>query len=130
VDPETQRNRDREVAQLRREGVPFRVIADRLGMSLGAVQKALRRAQKLPAVGGLGPRAGAIDPADADAWRQLNPVERYRFAFVPGGKSVPVPDDDHWLCCCQRGLDPNWRPGGHDRICGHPWPPGGSRRIL
>jgi DNA-binding CsgD family transcriptional regulator len=51
VDPETQRNRDREVAQLRREGVPFRVIADRLGMSLGAVQKALRRAQKLPAVG-------------------------------------------------------------------------------
>jgi hypothetical protein len=57
---------------LRREGVPFRVIADRLGMSLGAVQKALRRAQKLPAVGGLGPRAGEIDPADADAWRQLS----------------------------------------------------------
>lgn len=47
VDPEAQRNRDAEVARLRRAGVPFRTIAERLGMSLGAVQKAVRRYQKL-----------------------------------------------------------------------------------
>jgi len=32
---------------MRRAGVPFRVIPERLNMSLGAVQKSLRRAQKL-----------------------------------------------------------------------------------
>jgi hypothetical protein len=47
VDAETQRNRDAEVARMRREGVPFRTIASRLDMSLGAVQKAARRAQQL-----------------------------------------------------------------------------------
>ena len=47
VDAETQRSRDAEVARLRRQGVPFRTIAGRLDMSLGAVQKSLRRAQKL-----------------------------------------------------------------------------------
>ena len=46
VDPETQRNRDAEVARLRSQGTPFRAIAERLGMSLGAVQKAVRRSQK------------------------------------------------------------------------------------
>jgi hypothetical protein len=47
VDPETQRRRDAEVARLRAAKVPFRTIAERLNMSLGAVQKALRRHQKL-----------------------------------------------------------------------------------
>lgn len=47
VDAETQRRRDAEVARLRRSGATFRAIAERLGMSLGGVQKALRRAQKL-----------------------------------------------------------------------------------
>lgn len=47
VDAETQRDRDAEVARLRRAGVPFRSIAERLNMSLGAVQKSLARAQKL-----------------------------------------------------------------------------------
>jgi DNA-binding NarL/FixJ family response regulator len=47
VDAETQRRRDTEVARMRRAGVPFRTIASRLDMSLGAVQKSLRRAQKL-----------------------------------------------------------------------------------
>jgi len=46
VDPQAMRNRDAEVARLRRQGVPFRVIGERLDMSLGAVQKAVRRAQK------------------------------------------------------------------------------------
>jgi hypothetical protein len=49
VDAETQLRRDAEVARLRRANVPFRVIAERLGMSLGAVQKALFRAQKAEA---------------------------------------------------------------------------------
>jgi transposase len=47
VDADTQRRRDAEVARMRRAGVPFRTIAARLDMSLGAVQKSLRRAQKL-----------------------------------------------------------------------------------
>jgi hypothetical protein len=47
ADAETRRNRDAEVARMRRAGVPFRTIASRLDMSLGAVQKSVRRAQKL-----------------------------------------------------------------------------------
>ncbi len=46
VDAETQRNRDAEVLRLREARVPFRVIARRLDMSLGSVQKALARALK------------------------------------------------------------------------------------
>ena len=37
-------DRDQQVATLREQGVPFRVIAARLGCSLGSVQKAVRRA--------------------------------------------------------------------------------------
>ena len=47
VDGQTQRNRDAEVARMRRAGVSYRAIASGLDMSLGAVQKSLRRAQKL-----------------------------------------------------------------------------------
>jgi DNA-binding CsgD family transcriptional regulator len=47
VDGQAMRERDAEVARLRSQGTPFRAIAERLGMSLGAVQKALVRARKL-----------------------------------------------------------------------------------
>jgi hypothetical protein len=47
---------------MRRQGVPFGVIAERLNMSLGAVQKAARRGQKEPVGAGLGPRAGRHRP--------------------------------------------------------------------
>jgi IS30 family transposase len=47
VDKQLQRDRDTEVARLRRDGVPFRAIATRLGMTLGAVQRAAQRSRKL-----------------------------------------------------------------------------------
>lgn len=37
--------RDREVARLRRQNVPFRVIAARLNMSLGSVRLSVKRAR-------------------------------------------------------------------------------------
>jgi hypothetical protein len=46
VDGDMQLKRDAQVAALREAHVPFRVIAKRLGMSLGSVQKALRRWQR------------------------------------------------------------------------------------
>jgi IS30 family transposase len=46
VDRDTMLKRDAEVARLREADVPFREIGRRLGMSLGSVQKALRRYQK------------------------------------------------------------------------------------
>lgn len=46
ADGDTQLRRDAEIAALREASVPFRVIAARLGISLGSVQKALRRHQR------------------------------------------------------------------------------------
>jgi DNA-binding CsgD family transcriptional regulator len=46
IPQEAMNQRDAEVARLRRAGVAFRAIGERLDMSLGAVQKALARAQK------------------------------------------------------------------------------------
>lgn len=43
LDGDAMIKRDREVARLRRQGVPLRVIAARLGMSLGSIQKSVRR---------------------------------------------------------------------------------------
>jgi hypothetical protein len=43
LDTQEMRERDAAVARLRRQRVPFRVIAERLGMSLGSVQKSVRR---------------------------------------------------------------------------------------
>ena len=40
--------RNAEIAKMRAGGVPFRTIAERLGMSLGAVQNADRRARNSP----------------------------------------------------------------------------------
>jgi hypothetical protein len=50
VDGDTQLKRDAQVAALREQHVPFRAIASRLEMSLGSVQKALRRWQQRQAV--------------------------------------------------------------------------------
>ena len=44
LDGQEMLDRDEQVATLREQGVPFRVIAARLGCSLGSVQKAVRRA--------------------------------------------------------------------------------------
>jgi IS30 family transposase len=46
ADRDTMLKRDAEVARLRELDVPFREIGRRLGMSLGSVQKALRRYRK------------------------------------------------------------------------------------
>jgi hypothetical protein len=104
------------------------VIAERLNMSLGSVQKSVRRQQKLAAAmagGEPGAVVAAITDdvaaedltaeqlADPDVWRQLDPLERNRFGHIPGGKRVPLHDDDHQLCCIAHGLDPDWRPGEH-----------------
>jgi hypothetical protein len=59
-----------------------------------------------------------------DVWRALNCLERWRFGMQTG-RRIPAHDDDHWLCCYQYGLDPNWGPGSHDSVAEHPWPPAG-----
>jgi hypothetical protein len=94
VDPETQRRRDAEVARLRRAGTPFRAIAERLNMSLGAVQKSLIRSQKLAnAVAGGEPGdvlAVATDELACEDVRSGADVERlsilelWRLQYVPG----------------------------------------------
>jgi hypothetical protein len=63
--------------------------------------------------------------ADPDVWRQLDPLERYRFAYIPGGRRVPLHDDDHQLCCIRHGLDPDW---SHDDS-GQSWRAGVDRAM-
>ena len=132
VDPEAQRARDAEVAGLRRSGVPFRQIAAALGMSLGSVQKALARATKSSQQESASAvladeRVYAEDLTreqleDFNVWRQLDPLERFRFAHIPGGRPVPR-DDDHQQCCIRHSLDPDARPDPDARrTAGHPWP--------
>jgi DNA-binding CsgD family transcriptional regulator len=95
VDTETQRNRDAEVARMRRDGVSYRTIASRLDMSLGAVQKSLRRAQRLAdALAGGEPgdvvaavcddELRAADVACVADIERLSEVERYRLRHMPG----------------------------------------------
>jgi hypothetical protein len=80
---------------MRRDGEPFRRIAEQLEMSLGGVQKALRRSQKLAdvladdepgdviaAVGDDELKAGEV-ASFADIER-LNELERYRLRHLPG----------------------------------------------
>jgi hypothetical protein len=94
VDAETQRQRDAEVMRLRRTGTPFRAIAERLDMSLRAVQKAARRAQKLTDALTTGEPGNVIaavtddemtaeDVAAAEGVTRLNALELYRLGFVP-----------------------------------------------
>jgi hypothetical protein len=133
VDPETQRNRDAEIARLRARNVPHRDIAEWLNMSRGAVQKAVRRHQKLAdalsteepgnVVALIIDELSADDVADdPEQWRRLNALERYRLPHEPqalalvdaGHPLPPVHDDDHALCCIAHGIDPDWRPDERD----------------
>ncbi len=95
VDAETQRNRDVQVARLRSQGVPFRTIASRLDMSLGAVQKSLRRAQKLTdamasrepgdvLVVALDDELKAADVACVEDIDRLSELEYYRLRHTAG----------------------------------------------
>ena len=95
VEPETQRARDAEVARMRRAGVPFRTIASRLDMSLGAVQKSLRRAQKLAEALAGGEPAEVVaavlddelkcyDVTCAADVERLSELERWRLRHLPG----------------------------------------------
>ena len=94
VDAEIQRNRDAEVARMRRAGVPFRTIASRLDMSLGAVQKAARRAQKLADAMASGEPGDVVAVLDDElraadvTWvadiAKLSPLEHYRLRHMPG----------------------------------------------
>ena len=90
IDAEAQRERDAEVARMRRANVPFRVIAARLGTSLGAIQKSVRRSQKLAAAVAADVDAVLDDgltcedvqtPEDVEL---LNPLERWRLRHEPG----------------------------------------------
>ena len=95
MDAETQRNRDAEVARMRRAGVPFRTIACRLDMSLGAVQKSLRRSQKLADAMAGGEPGDVVAAVCDDELRaadvtcvadieRLSELERYRLRHMPG----------------------------------------------
>jgi lambda repressor-like predicted transcriptional regulator len=92
-------DRDQQAAGLRAEGYSFRAIAKRLGMSLGAVQRALQRAEKAPAVTPSSVAAGG-DPVVAlltnddlahlgvSAGDVLNALDRYRFLGLPEGSAA------------------------------------------
>ena len=72
LDGQEMLDRDEQVARPREQGVPFRVIAARLGCSLGSVQKAVRRVQARRAERVLAAPAGVDD----------EPVGSVRFAVV------------------------------------------------
>ena len=61
LDGQEKLDRDEQVARPREQGVPFRVIAARLGCSLGSVQKAVRRVQARRAERVLAAPAGVDD---------------------------------------------------------------------
>lgn len=48
MDLDKRRERDEAVRELHRQGVPLRVIGDRVGLSLGGVQRSLRRKPPAP----------------------------------------------------------------------------------
>jgi hypothetical protein len=77
VDPEAMRERDAEIAKMRRVGVPFRTIAERLSMSLGAVQKADRRARKLADALATGEPAAVVALVD-DEMTWTSSTRKYR----------------------------------------------------
>lgn len=91
VDAETQRNRDAEIARLRRANVPFRVIADRLNMSVGAVQKALFRAHKAEA-------AMAREPTEE--------LERLESTSTRGLSAEALVELERAMCLAELGADP------------------------
>jgi hypothetical protein len=89
VDPEAQRNRDAEVARLRRARVPFRTIAERLGMSLGAVQKAVQRNEKRVDALSSGELSAEDVTIAADLGR-CNELHRYRLRHFAEGSPERV----------------------------------------
>jgi hypothetical protein len=92
VDAEAMRERDAEVTKMRRAGVPFRAIAELMGISLGAVLRSVRRAKPTDVLttGESAVVVALVDdeltcddaacPADVE---RLNTLELYRLAFVP-----------------------------------------------
>jgi hypothetical protein len=91
LDAEDARKRDAEVVRLRAANVPFRVMAARLNMSLGAVQKSVRRAQKLSdalatgepgnVVAALDDELSAEDVNSPDDIERLNALELHRLGY-------------------------------------------------
>ena len=95
VDAETQRRWDAEVARMRQAGVWYRTIARRLDVSLGAVQKSVRRSQKLAEAMAGGESGDVVAVVCDDELRaadvtcvadiaKLSPLERYRLRHMPG----------------------------------------------
>ena len=94
VDRQAQRNQDAEVARMRGDRVPFRTIAERLDMSLGAVQKSLRRSQKLTDAMATGEPGDVLQALSAETkcgdvqsvedCERLSPLEKYRLMHTSG----------------------------------------------
>jgi cyanate lyase len=81
ADRDTMLKRDAEVARSRALDVAFREIGRRLGMSLGSVQKALRRYQQRQAE--LAARVDADDDDDEDTpFSRLTPEELVRLELA------------------------------------------------
>ena len=125
VDAETQHNRDAEIARLRRQDVPFRVIASTLGVSLGAVQKSLIRSRKLAAAlagGSPGDVVAVVadnelvceDVKTPEDVERLSELEYFRLLHLPAD-SPP-----------RRALT-EWEPSPEWRAAHPPRPPGDGR---
>jgi hypothetical protein len=79
VIPDDQQLQDRRVAALLDDGVSYRRVAALLGMSLGEVQRAARRARELLAL-----RVAVADPiVELLAPGELSMLDRYRFLGLP-----------------------------------------------
>jgi hypothetical protein len=101
--------------RLRATGTSFRAIARELGMSLGGVQRALRRAGLT--VTTAEPVEHFEDLPDRSQWWRLCALERWRLNHHIRAP-VPIHDTDgtHRLCCLAHGVDPDRSPdfGGYE----------------
>ena len=143
VDAEAQRNRDAEVARMRRAGVPFRTIASRLDMSLGVVQKSLRRSQKLAEAMATGEpgdvvavviddelKAGDVRrPEDVE---RLTEFERWRLQHpdrqLGRSRARRFGSAHGRLHGWRDHLSTEWAPGGYQTL--HPLVPGSCARPV
>jgi hypothetical protein len=107
VDGDTQLKRDSQVAALREAHVPFRVIAKRLGMSLGSVQKALRRWQRRQA------ELEELKELEPGPWSALSPEQLYELELAECLKELAVDPTDELARYRLRHI-PRDTPG-------HPW---------
>jgi IS30 family transposase len=97
-----------QVAALREQHVPFRAIASRLGMSLGSVQKSLRRWQQRQAV---------LEELEEQAapWESLSPEQLHAMELADClGELAADPTDE--LATYRLRHIPRSTPG-------HPWGP-------